>query len=67
MVSRLITHSPFWSLPLLLDDKQRKKQAEICEKWGYFPEVTSPEKIGHFCKNDKNNVQRQNTHRFIIL
>ena len=37
------------------------------EKRAPFPQGPLPGKIGHFCKNVKNNVQHQNTCGFIIL
>ena len=44
-----------------------KNQPKIWEKWNNFPDVTSPEKSGHFRKNDKNNAQHQITHWFTVL
>ena len=44
-----------------------KNQPRIWEKWNNFPDVTSPEKSGHFRKNDKNNPQHQITHWFTVL
>ena len=49
----MLQNSPFLFVTPVNWWQIRKKQVEIWEKWVQFPDVTSPGKIGHFCKNDK--------------
>ena len=49
----VVHNSPFLLITPVNWWQTTKKQVKICEKWVPFPDVTSPGKIGHFCKNDK--------------